>query len=179
MRRLIFGLVVISLCVASGIAQSRRRERKPNPKQPATTAASVQEKLVRQLVLDGQFTDECVRKSGGAAQVVSIEKADLNHDGKPEYLIRLEDGAQGECTPAMTLWCYRETSSGYVKLLSVSSDRTVNRTFDHFTGKKTYHNGFADLELVTVQGPYVEFTDYVFNGTRYAEAKHGAERVSN
>lgn len=155
------------------------RWRKANPKQPATATVGLQEKLVRQLVLDGQITDECVQKSGGAAKVIIIERADLNHDGKPEYLIRLEDGAQAECTPAMTLWCYRETSSGYAKLLAVSSDRTVNRTFDHFNGKKTAHRGFADLELVTVQGPYVEFTDYVFNGIQYVEAKHGAERVPN
>jgi hypothetical protein len=59
----------------------------------------------------------------------------------------------------------------------VSGDGTANRTFDHFSGKKVYHRGHADLELVRQQGANVEFTDYDFDGNRYVETKHGSERV--
>jgi hypothetical protein len=139
----------------------------------------VQERIVHQLISDRQLTADCVRRVGGAGKLIRVETQDLNRDGKPEYLIRLDYEGQSECSPKTTIWCYRQTPSGLLMLLAVSSDRTVNRAFDHFSRKKTYHNGFADLELVTEQGPYVEFTDFVFNGTRYVETKHGAERVPN
>lgn len=137
----------------------------------------MQRQIVKQLIADHQLSDDCVQRAGGAEKVIRVETQDLNLDGKPEYLIRLDYGGQNECSPKMTVWCYRQTPRGLIKLLAISSDRTVNRTFDHFSQSKTRHNGFADLELVTQQGPYIEFTIYAFDGQRYIESKHGSERI--
>lgn len=179
MKRLFIGAAIAIVLPAFSAATWLIHAQQSKGSEPRALSSTdgLQRQLVKQLIADHQLTEECVRRAGGAEKVVRVETQDLNRDGKPEYLIRHEN--EYECAATTTLWCYRQTSRGLLRLLAVSSDRTVNRTFDHFSRQRTYHNGFADLELVTQQGPYVEFTDYVFDGTRYVEAKHGSERVPN
>lgn len=189
MNRLILILVVgFALCDAHLCVTPQGLKSQPN--QPATAGAEIHKKLLDQLLRDGQVSRKCAERTSEAEQMIHVETQDLNRDGKQEYLIQLmnHECSTGGTSNYMFLWCYRETPRGYIKLLAVSSDKISNSVFDHFSadtryrnGRETttYHNGFADLTLVSAQGPYIGWTNYTFNGTRYVESSHGVERVPN
>jgi hypothetical protein len=130
-------------------------------------------RLLNELRVGKQIKQDC-GASAGRDEIVDIELQDLDRDGKPEYLISLRGALQYECSNGSTVWWYKKTAGGYVKLLAAD---TANHNIDHFSMKRIYHGGFADLELVTTQGPFVEGTDYIFNGSRYVVAKHDIVRV--
>lgn len=169
MKRLLLCLMVVLLCMASGLTQSRRKKLQSKP---TSVTAKVQE-LAQQMIGDGQLTRDCVEKSGGIGKVVSLKVEDLNRDGTPDYLITLNN--PNECTEGATLWCYRKTSRGYVMLLGADI-RTVG-VIDHFSRGRTDHNGFVDLEVVVIQSSWAEAYVFVFNGTSYVEARHTTERI--
>lgn len=156
MKQFVLCLLMILLCTTSELAQSRRKGLKPKPKQTIIVTNKIQEEIVQQMIREGQITGTCIENSGGIGKVVSIQADDLNADGTPEYLITLNN--PNECTESATLWCYRKTSGSYVKLLGTDI-RTVG-IIDHFSRTRTYHNGFADLEVVVIQSSWAEV--YVF-----------------
>lgn len=126
-------------------------------------SAVTQKAIVKQLVNDGELTNDCVREAGGASKIVGIQSVDLNSDGKPEYIVMGSRGcAFGAKMPYG--WVYGKSGNGYKMLLSAGVNIEIAR-------KKTKTRGYYDLK-VDVMGNYstnwqAESTTYKFNGTRY------------
>lgn len=165
MRRYILAFTVIVLFASYGSAQTRGDK--------TIVDSDLKARMLNELRVGKQIKQDC-GKSAGSGEILDIELQDLDRDGKPEFLISLSGALQYECSNGSTVWWYKKTAGGYVRLLAAD---TGNHNIDHFSKKRTYHRGFADLELVTTQGPFVEGTDYIFNGSRYVVAKHDIVRV--
>jgi len=126
-------------------------------------SAATQKAIVKQLVSDGELTNDCVREAGGASKIVSIKSMDLNSDGKPEYFV---DGNSG-CAFGAKMpygWVYGKSGNSYKMLLSAGVNIGISR-------KKTKTKGYYDLK-VDVMGNYstnwqAQSTTYKFNGTSY------------
>lgn len=126
-------------------------------------SAATQKAIVKQMVSDGELTNDCVREAGGALKIVGIDSTDLNSDRKPEYIVMGNSGcAFGAKMPFG--WVYGKSGNGYKMLLSAGVNIEIAR-------KKLKTKGYFDLK-VTVMGNYstnweAESTTYKFNGTRY------------
>jgi hypothetical protein len=126
-------------------------------------STATQKAIVKQLVNDGELTNDCVREAGGASEIVSIKSIDLNSDGKPEYFVEGNSGcAFGANSPYG--WVYDKSGSGYKMLLSAGPNQGISR-------KKTKTKGYYDLAVWGLGNASTNWkaqaTIYKFNGTRY------------
>ncbi|MBI4750674.1 MAG: hypothetical protein HY774_19485 [Acidobacteria bacterium] len=124
-------------------------------------APGVQEKVVQQMILDGQVTRACVEEAGGFTKVVSVLPVDLNGDGNPEMIIY---GHNCACVGARRCqqWIYVNTKSGYKLVFGPGQ-------VDEITPQKTVTNGYKDLLVGFVSGNDGWQVIYKFDGIRYQE----------
>ncbi|MDT5120627.1 MAG: hypothetical protein QOC96_109 [Acidobacteriota bacterium] len=128
--------------------------------------ATAQEKkeLLQLIVKDDKQVGEVMKDSGVSsadlAKVLSVRKLDLNKDGQPEYLVKLEEaricGAHMNCPD----WVYRKTGSDYQLIL---------RTFgQQLLSEKTSTNKFRDLRSEGSDTAIESsFTIFKFDGNKY------------
>jgi hypothetical protein len=112
--------------------------------------------------------DEGVRQSireysggfEGAAKDMSVETIDLNHDGKPEFMVEGVLGGMLCGASNCPSWIYRKTRDGYSLLLSESGSG--------ISVEKSSTNGYRDLRNsghYSASETYV--TIYRFDGRKY------------
>ena len=119
--------------------------------------------LVQQMARDNEDVKQCVQENyhGSAAELaaaVDAEQTDLNHDGKPEYLVAV----QGACGGAANgpVFVYAQRGNGYTKLLDdIGQD---------FTVKRTATGGYYDLQIGAHSSAIErELTVYKFSRGKY------------
>ena len=179
MENLIVLLVVFSICILSGNAQSRRR--KPNAMPKPSIAGNVPQPLIKQLINDDETVRRCVKEryERGETQLseyLSLRKVDLNGDGQPEFIIQGDDDGI-EClrgnrnAPA---WVYTRVAQGYKLLLKGAND---------FTPLRTSTNGWRDLKSESGGGAFTKYaTIFKFDNRQYRAkkcAEYRAVQVGN
>lgn len=159
-------LLLLILVVGATTARQRRS---------AKTSPNLKRELIQQMVSDGEVTNECIEKLGGAEKAIDLTPVDLNRDGRPDYLIEgtyaiidVDMSGAGKNESADCVygpqrpngWIYLQTEKGYKLLFS-----TLNAGI--LLGK-TYTNGYLDFKVEQPSGPNSIFTAaYKFDGNQY------------
>jgi len=141
----------------------------------AKTSPKLKQELIQQMVSDGEVTNECIEKLGGAEKAIDLTPVDLNRDGRPDYLIEgtyaiidVDMSGAGKNESADCVygpqrpngWIYLQTEKGYKLVFS-----TLNAGI--LLGK-TYTNGYLDFKVEQPSGPNAIFTaTYKFDGNQY------------
>jgi hypothetical protein len=162
-------LMIISLSVTAGVAQSRRKQSDSLPKQRPT--AKLPQDLIRQFVRDNAEVRRYVNEGNGPVENFDASLEDLNGDGKPEYWIGESHpdrspfcGVSGLCA----FWLYRKVGTTWELLLSGSGGASLATTST---------NGYRDIVVRMWGGASDQWTTkYKFNGRDYQEAKVPATR---
>lgn len=153
MKGLCTASFAILIGAASAVSQSR-------PQAPVNVKRAILQQLLRD---DEAVTKSIKNYSGGfdaAAKDMSVETIDLNHNGKPEFMVEGVLGGMLCGASNCPSWIYRKTRDGYSLLLSESgSGISVERSST---------NGYRDLRNsghYSASETYV--TIYKFDGHKY------------
>lgn len=153
MRTICGAALGILICVANAASQSR----------PQATL-NVRRAILQQLVRDNEDVRQLIRNYNGGfeatAKDMSVETIDLNHDGKPEFLVEGVLGGMLCGASNCPSWIYRKTRDGYSLLLSESGSG--------ISVEKSSTNGYRDLRNsghYSASETYV--TIYRFDGRKY------------
>jgi hypothetical protein len=160
-------LLLSILLISLSSAMPQRRNVKTSPK--------LKQELIQQMVSDGEVTNECIEKLGGAEKAIDLTPVDLNRDGRPDYLIEgtyaiidVDMSGAGKNESADCVygpqrpngWIYVQTEKGYKLVFS-----TLNAGI--LLGK-TYTNGYLDFKVEQPSGPNgLVIVTYKFNGEKY------------
>ena len=102
--------------------------------------AAVKKQILNRIIQLGEITREEVKERGGVSNVLNVQSADLNRDGKPEYLVACD------CSLGGAPFVFRETAKG-VKDLFVGEVRST------VTLSKGYTRGWRNLEYEAGDSP--------------------------
>ena len=146
-------LMVMVTCGGIGMAQSSKNAT-AQEKKDLFQLISKSDVMMADAIKDGSL------KAANLTKQMSVKKLDLNNDGRPEYIVVIQDGflcgAHGNCTNRV----YRKAGSEYQELLADNGEM--------ITFEKTYTNKFRDLRL---EGSNTAFegsgTVFKFDGDTY------------
>lgn len=112
---------------------------------------------------EGEFS-----QTGDCAELIQIERRDLNDDGQKEFIVwgrYTFCGGTGNCV----IWIYEEKNSKYKQLLQSYAYYGESKWFEV---KKSKSNGYHGLLLKThFTGYETTHSIYKFDGRKYVEAK--------
>lgn len=152
MKKIAIVLVFVLACCSIGFAQKTKQ------------ATAQEKKDIFQLILKDENVSQALPDLQGGekalAKSLSIEKRDLNRDGKSEFLATLESeflcGAHANCPR----WVFRKTGDGY-QLLLTTAGQTLST-------QKTLSNKFFDLRSDGSDSAFeTSYSVFKFDGNQY------------
>lgn len=163
MKILIICLMIL-LCTASGLAQSRSKRSSLKPRQ--SIAFKIPTDLMQQMVRDDKDIQACLELEATtiekfSSENIKVEQVDLNTDGKPELVLSGETSCLCGMHACVT-WVYGKTSKGWKRLLKASGDGGVKL-------ERTSTNGYRDVSTGAGAAMYYYSSVFKFDGTQYKE----------